>query len=407
VGTHLPLLLLAGAVAGVVLGCLGAFVQGLVDDRVRGAADLERCVGAPVVAVLPRRAAGTSPATVFTRTPPAAEQEAYRRLRVHLEPLLTPTADTAGQHGRWGTVVLVTSPHGREGRTWTASNLAAALARSGSEVLLVDADMRHPALTEIFRSGYRPGLADLLTGEATTVDAAVPTGLPGLRLITAGSGTGGTDVIEASRLRRVCAELRAAADVVVIDAGPVLETADPVGFARVSDLVLVVADVRVSRRGEVRAAAAEVWSAGPRAVAGVVLRPVSRTWTQRLAETGRQWQPEAARQAPAPNAPNGQVAGHGAGGPFALLGAGLPGHAEGGLSEGRVSAGLPDMATPPADDRPPVAETSTSLESEVPLQPGAPEADTFDEAADGGTGSGHWEQASDSPASSQWVWVER
>jgi hypothetical protein len=54
-----------------------------------------------------------------------------------------------------------------------------------------------------------------------------------------------------------------------------------------------------------------------------------------------------------------------------------------------------------------VAETSTSLESEVPLQPGAPEADTFDEAADGGTGSGHWEQASDSPASSQWVWVER
>jgi hypothetical protein len=65
------------------------------------------------------------------------------------------------------------------------------------------------------------------------------------------------------------------------------------------------------------------------------------------------------------------------------------------------------MATPPADDRPPVAETSTSLESEVPLQPGAPEADTFDEAADGGTGSGHWEQASDSPASSQWVWVER
>lgn len=261
-GTLLPI----GAVLGLVLGIGAVILRDHFDDRLRDRDDFMRCLDAPVVAAVPRisRRAG-NPALVFSRAPYSRAAEAYRFLRARLDPALTSIES--------GAVLLVASTHGGEGRTSVASNLATALAHAGDNVILVDADLRRPALSKIFGTGDRPGLSDLLAGRASLEEVAVATDVPGLRLVTAGEvGTRPTDMFEVFRLTRGFARMKAVADVIVVDSSPLLAVSDALTLARVSDLVVVVADLRHTRRGDASSAAQQIRAVGLGTIVGVLNR---------------------------------------------------------------------------------------------------------------------------------------
>ncbi len=262
-GLSSKVLLSLGAFIGLVLGLATAFVRDRLDDRVRDRDDLEMCLDAAVIGAVPwvRRSAG--PGSVFRAAPTSAAAEAYRYLRAHLDALIPRSADG-------GTLVLVTGAQPREGRTCIASNLAAALAQAGHRVLLVDANLRHPSLSGVFQTDDQPGLTELLARRATLADVMVPTGLPRLHLIAAGAQDQPEELFDAARLTPAFERLRAAADVVIVDSGPVLSVSDPITLALVSDLVLMVASVRRSRRAAIRIAAQELRTAGPVTIAGVL-----------------------------------------------------------------------------------------------------------------------------------------
>jgi len=266
-GTREPILLAVGAILGLSLGAGAVFVRDRADDRVRDRADLERCLNAPALAAVPRvRRRSSPPASVFLGAPLSPAAEAYRYLRLRLDPLL---ASAAGS----GRVVLVTGARAGEGRTCVASNLAAALARAGAEVLLVDADLRHPALSDVFGVDDQPGLTDILAGTASLSDVIASTQVPRLRLVTAGGHTDRpADTFELSRLNRAFESMTAAADIVVVDSGPVLAVSDPIALAFASDIVMVVADVRRTSRADVRAVADEIRAAWARPIVGVLNR---------------------------------------------------------------------------------------------------------------------------------------
>jgi Mrp family chromosome partitioning ATPase len=80
--------------------------------------------------------------------------------------------------------LLFTSPTDGEGKTETILPLAEALiAESGRRTILVDANLRHPALTNEWRVTSRKGIFDVLTGEADWWDAVQETGLPKLSIL--------------------------------------------------------------------------------------------------------------------------------------------------------------------------------------------------------------------------------
>jgi succinoglycan biosynthesis transport protein ExoP len=285
-GLHLKVLLSLGAFVGLVAGVGTALIRDRLDDRVRDRDDLESCLDAAVLAAVPRVRRSARPASVFSTAPNSAAAEAYRYLRAHLEPLISPAGG--------GKVVLVTSAQPRDGRTCLASNLAAALAQAGTRVLLVDADLRHPSLAEIFRTGPQAGLTDLLAGHAALDDVIVRTDLPGLRLVTIGGNADRpADLFDAGRLARVVSRMRAAADIVVIDSGPVLSVPGPITLAPLSDLVVVVANVRCSRRESIRAAAQELRTAGPVTILGV-LAGLPRPLAKPVPRSSRAARPETA-----------------------------------------------------------------------------------------------------------------
>jgi capsular exopolysaccharide synthesis family protein len=279
-GTTKKILLPLGAILGLLLGVGGVFLRDYFDGRVRDRADLERCLDGQVLAAIPRvRGRRADPALVFSAAPSSRAAEAYRYLRARLDPLVTSTADR-------GAVLLVASAQARDGRTCVAANLAMALARTGASVILVDADLRHPALDEVFGVGDRPGLTDLLAGRASLDEAAVPTDVAGLRLVSAGELTDRrADLLEGTRLTQAFAQMRAAAQVTVVDSAPLLTVSDAITMAGVSDIVLVVADVRRTRRAAVSAAAQEIRASEPGTIVGI-LNGVSQPLAAGLARPG-------------------------------------------------------------------------------------------------------------------------
>ncbi len=263
--TSKKILLGLGVTLGLLLGVGGIFVREAFDGRVRDRADLEECLGAPAVAAIPRMwRYRNKPAFVFRKAPSSRAAEAYRYLRARLGPMLTPV-------GHPGTVLLVASAQPREGRTSVAVNLATALTQAGAMALLVDADLRHPSLGDVFGVSDMPGLTDLLMGEASLDQVVLPTDVRGLSLVTVGGRTDcPAELFDVQELTRVFADMKGVADAIVIDSAPVLAVSDAMTVARISDVVLVVADVRRTRRNSVRAAAEEIRTMTRGTMVGVI-----------------------------------------------------------------------------------------------------------------------------------------
>jgi capsular exopolysaccharide synthesis family protein len=264
-GTGKAILLPVGALLGLLIGFGAIFLRDAADNRVRDRADLERCLAAPVIAVVPRvRGFRTDPMRIFDTSPQSKAAESYRYLRARLDAMIK-------TKGGGGCVLLVASPQSRDGRTSVAANLAFAMAAGGSRVILVDADSRRPVLSRVFSGDGQPGLTDLLSGQAPADQVAAATTVTGLRLVSFGDLAGQpAELFSDSRLGRAFGELRAIADVIIVDSAPLLAVSDGIAVSRASDLVLIVANVRRTRRAAISAAVAEIGKSEPGTVAGIL-----------------------------------------------------------------------------------------------------------------------------------------
>jgi hypothetical protein len=173
-------------------------------------------------------------------------------------------------------------------------------------------------------------------------EAAVPTNVPGLRLVTAGDAVGLTsDTLNVSSLGRGFARMKAVADVIVVDSAPVLEVSDALRLACVSDLVVVVADVRRTGRGDASSAAQQIRGVGLGTIVGVLNAVPTALWK-------RSTQPNVSREgewvASSPQVP-------------AILGSLVPSRGPNGhggtlhTAAGASRRGQPDTAPGAEDDR--------------------------------------------------------
>ncbi|HEV8551244.1 MAG TPA: CpsD/CapB family tyrosine-protein kinase [Polyangiaceae bacterium] len=151
-------------------------------------------------------------------------------------------------------VITVTSAQPGEGKTTCAVNLALALAdETMSRVLLVEANLRRPALGEVF--GYEPS-DSFVRRLVEHRDASPPypvAGVVGTRLHIAALPSRRTRELRLDRLLFGTAlhELRTAYDYVVIDAAAVLESADADVAGECADGVILVTRSQVSRKAAV------------------------------------------------------------------------------------------------------------------------------------------------------------
>ncbi|MFI5533875.1 tyrosine-protein kinase family protein [Kitasatospora sp. NPDC051853] len=242
-------------VLGMALGVVAALMLSRMDTRLRTRNGAEEAFNLPVIGEIPylstRLRRLRDPLVVARPSDPGAE--AFRSLRSTLlltgppalaaqlaDGNLDPAELTNRRLAQPAPVILVMSGRSGDGRTTTVANLAAALAETGREVLVLDCDFRHPKAHEHFGVGDGPGMAELLSGEqiAELDDLIRRTNVDGVRLITGGNTTAYPAAL-VLRAGEVLRRARRHADVVLIDSSPLLHANDAYDLVQHADAVLV------------------------------------------------------------------------------------------------------------------------------------------------------------------------
>ena len=238
----------AALIVGLALAIGSAGLRDYLDDCLRGSLDLEARAAAPVLAVIP--AFPAQPGKPYDRlvmvtSPDSVIAEAYRGLRTQLVRAAT---------SKNAKTLAVTSP-AWEDKSTVAANLATVLAQSGQRVVLLCADLRWGRAHELFGLPAGDGLAGYLDGRTSLICGFEPTGIAGLRVLPPGAVPADPGaLLQRPAWRTVLSDARRHADVVVIEAPPILASPDVGPIADSVEMVLVVADARRSTRTQVQVA---------------------------------------------------------------------------------------------------------------------------------------------------------
>lgn len=193
--------------------------------------------------------------------PQSPAAEAYRTLRANL---IFATLETPAQ------AVLVAAPSAAEDKSVALANLGVVLAQSEKRVLLVDADLRRPALHRLFGLEASPGLAEALAGSGDAPRRG--TGVPGLAVMTGGQAPSNpSDLLNSGRMKRLIQALRSEADYVLFDAPPMLAASDAAILASLVDATLLVIVAGKTRREQAQSAKDALARAHARLLGAVML----------------------------------------------------------------------------------------------------------------------------------------
>ena len=260
---------LLGLAPGLVLGLGLALLLEAVDTRLRSAEEIGAILDLPLLARLPDpgRRLRRANQLAMVEAPNSVSAEAFRIMRANLE---------FTSLGREAHAIMITSARAGEGESTTAGNLAVALARAGSRVVVVDLDLRRPGIAPLFGLEFtRSGLTDVVLGHATLDQTLVGLQLgstataPGGAAAGNGSSNGNShpispgvvEVLPAGPLppnpggfvgsapvRSVIGALRDRADFVIVDAPPALQVGDAMTIAGFVDAVVLVVNPDIARR---------------------------------------------------------------------------------------------------------------------------------------------------------------
>ena len=146
-------------------------------------------------------------------------------------------------------VVTVSSPGSGEGKSFVVSNLALAFADQGLRTLVVDGDIRRGTMHHLLKLERKPGLTDLLAGDAADEDVIRKTAHERLDCIPSGTRMrNGPELLGSPAMRQLLARLRTAYDVILLDSPPLAAGVDPFVLATVTaNLLLVIRTGRTER----------------------------------------------------------------------------------------------------------------------------------------------------------------
>jgi len=138
--------------------------------------------------------------------------------------------------------VLVTSALPKEGKSFTASNLAQVLVRQhGRRVLLIDADLRGPRLHMMLGTTSSPGLADYLQGSSDEFSIMQRGPMENLFFIPSGQEISDpAELVSNGRLKLLLTRVEALFDWIIVDSPPAVPVSDASVLAKVCDGVLMV-----------------------------------------------------------------------------------------------------------------------------------------------------------------------
>jgi capsular exopolysaccharide synthesis family protein len=169
-------------------------------------------------------------------------------------------------------VVMITSASAGEGKTSLATQLATSLASAGRKTLLIDGDLRNPAVHRVFDMPAAPGCCEVLRTEIEPIDVVQATPVAGLSLLAAGHlDDEALLALAQTGLEPLLESQRGQFDFIIVDSSPVLPVADTVQIGAHVDGVIFSVLRNVSRLPRVHEARQRLTGLGIPVLGAVVL----------------------------------------------------------------------------------------------------------------------------------------
>ncbi len=228
--------LILAVLAGLIVGCSGAFFIEHLNDTVEDPEDIEQYLAKPFLGAVPiisdRYDQPEERGRIACLSPESTTSEAYKTLLAGLQ------YSRASDNFR---AVLVTSAGPAEGKTTTLTNLGISAALNGKRVLLVDSDLRKPTIHKIFGLKKGIGLTDYLVGEADLDQIMQHTDVPNLFVVPSGaSSPNPSGLISSPHMKEFVKLVKDRFDFIFLDSPPSTVAADPLILANLVDAVVSV-----------------------------------------------------------------------------------------------------------------------------------------------------------------------
>ncbi len=235
--------MLMSVVAGLLGGAVIALVLEFSDDVVSKPDEVAELLHVPLLGTIPNFPALGS--DIARKAPERARHRLLMPDGVNARAVealnLVSVALRNGDNGSLPRRVLVTSATPQEGKSTIAANLAAALARLGTTVLLVDGDLRHPTLDKFFSVRPASGIVDVAGRGAPLSDAVHPTSVPSLSLLPVGRVSASPlALIKSPYFHDQINALGANFDLILFDSPPITLVADSMALAPLTEGIILV-----------------------------------------------------------------------------------------------------------------------------------------------------------------------
>ena len=149
--------------------------------------------------------------------------------------------------------ILITSSIPQEGKSMVSANLAITMARAKQKVLVLEGDIRRPALAEAFGLAPQAGLCEWLSGEQDLASSIYYLESAGLWIMPAGtSPQNPLELLQQGKITALMNQLADWFDTVIIDSPPVLPLADTSVWMRLADGILLVTRQGVTEKRRLR-----------------------------------------------------------------------------------------------------------------------------------------------------------
>jgi len=234
--------LLAAGVGGVAMAFLVAFL----DDRAKSSYDIEAIIGIPLLGIIPRikRLNSAEKAQVAASNADRSSMEAFRALH---------SAIKVNSLSKNAKVMLCTSTTPSEGKSFTITNLAFTAAIHGEKSIVVDADLRLPAIAKTLNIENDKGLISCLEGRTSLDDSIVKDYFPNMDvLICEKRSKNPTQMLNSEHFVKIIEELRQKYDRVFLDSPPIGAVSDAITLLPQVDGILYIIKFNTVKRKTIK-----------------------------------------------------------------------------------------------------------------------------------------------------------
>ncbi|AUM28017.1 polysaccharide biosynthesis tyrosine autokinase [Acinetobacter pittii] len=262
---------------GGFIGTLIALLRNMLRTGIKDSGQIENELDLPVYATVPRSPIQESRIKILKKKKSIPILAVKNSDDIAIESLRSiRTAIHFALANAKNNIIMIAGPSPEVGKSFISTNLATIFAQGDKRVLLIDADMRRGYMHKYFDVDVKPGLSELLSGQADLQKVLHKTPVANLDVITRGkSPTNPSEILSSNQFKELLEQLQSQYDHIIIDTPPVLAVTDGIIISQYTGVNLIVARYAKSQMKELELTLNRFEQAGVK-VNGFILNDIQR-----------------------------------------------------------------------------------------------------------------------------------